>query len=134
MPLIRLRLILNPTFSITKRFVLYCQYLKKIIRNNFFSLKVHRFQTIAEHYTMLLAEFGFDADELARERKNKFLCKLEARYGERLRVIRHPTSGVGKVLYASSLPAEKAIVTTFDLKVNLTVKVKGQVNCKSPSF
>ncbi len=72
---------------------------------------------------MLLAEFGFDADELAKERKDKFLEKIKTHSGERLQIIRHPTSGVGKVLYTSSLPAEKAIVTTFDLKVNLTVKV-----------
>lgn len=72
---------------------------------------------------MLLAEFGFDADDLADVRKDRFLDKLQNHFGERLKVIRHPTKGVGKILFKSSLPTDKAIVTTFDLKVNLSVKV-----------
>ena len=72
---------------------------------------------------MQLVEFGFDADELANERKHRFLEKLNNHFGKRLQVVRHPTSGVGKILFKSSLPVDKAIVTTFDLKVNLSTKV-----------
>jgi hypothetical protein len=73
---------------------------------------------------MLLAEFGFDSDDLAYVRKDLFLDKLQKHFGERLKVIRHPTKGVGKILFKSSLPTDKAIVTTFDLKVNMSIKVK----------
>ena len=73
---------------------------------------------------MLLAEFGFDADDLGYVRKDLFLKKLQIHFGERLKVIRHPTKGVGRILFKSSLSTDKAIVTTFDLKVNLSVKVK----------
>jgi hypothetical protein len=72
----------------------------------------------------MLAEFGFDSDDLAYVRKDLFLDKLQKHFGERLKVIRHPTKGVGKILFKSSLSTDKAIVTTFDLKVNLSVKVK----------
>lgn len=81
---------------------------------------------------MLLAEFGFDSDDLAYVRKDLFLEKLQRHFGERLKVIRHPTKGVGKILFNSSLSTDKAIVTTFDLKVNLSVKVKHTLRNMKP--
>ena len=72
---------------------------------------------------MLLAEFGFNADELASERKHTFLEKLKAHFGERIIVIRHQKSGVGNILFNSFLPTERAVATTFDLNVNLQIKV-----------
>ena len=72
---------------------------------------------------MLLAELGFNADQLATERKHTFLEKVKTHFGERITVLRHPKSGVGKILFNSLVPSERAIATTFDLNVNLHIKV-----------
>ena len=51
---------------------------------------------------MLLAEFGFDAEELASDRKHHLLDRLIAHFGERMKCVRLPASGVGKILFATS--------------------------------
>lgn len=89
--------------------------------------QIYRFKDhyghLANHYLMVLVSLGLNAADLAAERKYILLEKLLDHFGGDIKCEKHPKHDVGKVIFKSTLPLEKAVVANFDVETSDSLKV-----------
>ena len=78
---------------------------------------------MANHYLMVLVSLGLNAADLAAERKYILLEKLLDHFGGDIKCEKHPKHDVGKVIFKSTLPLEKAVVANFDVETSDSLNV-----------
>ena len=84
---------------------------EQILKNE----EVLRAQDIYQKYLKWLQEFGGNEAVIQEEfyKLHHFLEKIEAFYKEKIKWTNHPNKDVGKILFKTTMPIEKAFQTTF---------------------
>jgi len=65
--------------------------------------EVHKARDLSDHHRMLLAEFGLESSEINPDRDYMFLAKLTDHFEGKIVVMKHPTKGVGKIVFSSTI-------------------------------
>lgn len=89
---------------------------------------VQRADDIIRQYVMWLEEFGLQDIDLkdAQTRKSAIVDKLVKHFGNRLSTYIHPTIGIGKIFFKSTIPIQKVLDSKFDNDNKLPPKVSFQ--------
>lgn len=106
-------------------FTSICSFIDDLIVK---SEEVHLVNDVYRHYISFIEDScETDYDSLAADYKpHHLLKKITEKYGDELKVISLPPGkGVGKIIFKSSMSAEKAILKTFENSKSLAVKVSG---------
>lgn len=86
--------------------------------------EVHRAKDLADHHRMLLAEFGLEPYEINQDRDSTFLAKLTDHFKGKVVILKHPTKGVGKIAFSSTIDPALAFSTVFTVNMGTAYKVR----------
>jgi hypothetical protein len=85
--------------------------------------EVLKARDVADHHRMLQAECGLDPNEISRDRDYMFLAKLTEHFEGKIIILKHPTQGVGKIIFSSTIDRAKAFSTVFNVNNGIGCKV-----------
>lgn len=86
--------------------------------------EVYKTKNLADHHRMLLAEFGLEPNDIVPERDYLFLAKLSEHFEDKLIILKHPTKGVGKIAFSSTIDPTAAFSTVFTENTGTSYKVR----------
>ncbi len=77
----------------------------------------------ADHHRMLLAGFGLDQKDISKKCDHLFLAKVIEHFEGKILNMKHPTKGVGKILFSSQMDPSKAFASIYSENMGMAFKV-----------